>query len=437
MTRLRSSSRAARLGLAALLLVTAGCDETVQLLAPEAPECQVCEAAGQCTPAADGTPCSIGLCEAGACVDDSEPVGDTCASTERFVAVAAGQGHTCALTLSGALYCWGANQDGQLGVGDVNPRLAPALTPGGADWEAIAAGREHTCGLRRDNSAWCWGSNDASQLGLGGEDDEGGVLTPVQLAGPPDAWAQLVGGDDHSCGIDGSGGLWCWGKNEHGELGSNTQLEKLPTPTQITEPPNDWRHVSAGEHHNCSVDWDGRLFCWGSNEGGALGLDGVEQQPLPVLVSDTRTYARVIAGGRHGCAQDIGGATYCWGANDAGQLGIGSSDGAVRTLTRVDPDPGFAALALGERHGCGIAGDGALWCWGANDAGQLGLGDSVSRDVPTRVGTASDWLEIASGDRHTCAVRANGQLFCWGQNLNGQLGVGDIESRPLPSRVCP
>jgi alpha-tubulin suppressor-like RCC1 family protein len=437
MTRVRPPARCARLGLAALLLVTAACEETVQLLAPEAPECQVCDAAGQCMPAADGTPCSIGVCEAGACVDDSDPGADVCASTERFVAVTAGQGHTCALALSGALYCWGGNQVGQLGVGDGDTRLAPAQLPGSADWETVAAGWEHTCGLRRDNSAWCWGSNDDGQLGLGGEDGEDAVLTPVQLAGPPDAWAQLAGGRRHSCGLDGSGGLWCWGRNEHGELGVGAGLEEIPAPTRVADPAADWRQVSAGETHTCSVDWDGRLFCWGSNEDGALGLDDVEEQPLPALISDTRTYARVITGARHGCAQDTGGATYCWGANDAGQAGIGGSAGAVRTLTRVDPDPGFAALALGERHGCGIAGDGGLWCWGANDAGQLGLGDGVSRELPTRVGTASDWLEITSGSRHTCAVRANGQLFCWGENLSGQLGLGDVEPRPLPARVCP
>lgn len=429
--------RAAWLGLAALVLAGA-CEETVQLLPPATPECQVCDATGQCTPAADGTPCSIGVCEASACVDDSEPGGDTCASSERFVAVAAGEGHTCALALSGALYCWGANQDGQLGAGDRDPRLAPAQVPGAADWEAVAAGAEHTCARRRDNTAWCWGSNGEGQLGVGDDEEAGEVVaSPAQLAGPPDAWAELTGGDEHSCGVDGSGGLWCWGKNEHGELGVDTLDEEIPTPTQLTDPAADWRQVSAGEHHSCSVDWDGRLFCWGSNEHGALGLDGVERQPRPALISDARTFTRVIAGGRHNCAQDTGGATHCWGSNTDGQLGLGSGAEDVRTPTRVDPDPGFAALTLGDRHTCGIAGDGALWCWGRNDAGQLGLGDGSRRDAPARVGTASDWLAIASGRRHTCAVRANGQLYCWGENLSGQLGVGDTVARNLPSRVCP
>jgi alpha-tubulin suppressor-like RCC1 family protein len=430
--------RATRLGLAALVLLAA-CDETVQLLAPEAPECQVCDAAGQCAPAADGTPCSIGICAAGTCVDDSDPEVDVCASSERFVSVAAGEGHTCAIALSGALYCWGQNLLGQLGAGDVAPRLTPALVPGAADWEAIAAGWDHTCGRRRDSTAWCWGYNSEGQLGIGGDEVAGEVITsPTQLAAPPAAWAQLAGGGSHTCGLEGSGGgLWCWGENEHGELGLNSVIEEISTPTRIAEPAADWRQVSTGEYHTCSVDWDGRLFCWGSNENSALGLDGVSVQRLPALISDAQTFARVTSGGRHNCAQDTGGATYCWGFNDDGQLGTGSSAEEVRTLARIDPDPGLAALALGERHGCGIAGDGTLWCWGSNDEGQLGLGARARRRGPPRVGTASDWLAIASGRRHTCAVRANGQLFCWGDNLGGQLGLGDTASRPLPSRVCP
>lgn len=412
-----------------LVAALGGCREDVQLAPPAAAlECEVCAADGTCEPAPDGSACADGVCLAGACA----PVSEGCEYNQGFVHVTAGGAHTCAMGVTGQLLCWGDNIDGQLGLGDVQPRLEPSAVAGGP-WELASAGNGHTCGQRADNTAWCWGQNNDGQLGIDSQQDQN---APAALSGDPAAWAQLAAGGHHTCGIDIESGLWCWGDNEKGALGTGGG-ERALTPQSLVTPAVTWREVALGQRYTCAVDWNGDLWCWGENADGALGLDSlIEEQPTPAQVAPGMSFTSVAAGGRHTCAIASTGDLYCWGRNADGELGLGDAGGPVRAPALVDTPERFETLALGAQHSCGVTRDGALYCWGENDLGQLGLGDLEDRDQPTRVGTAADWTAVAGGSQHTCGLRANGALFCWGDNLSGQLGVFDVQPRSLPTQVC-
>jgi alpha-tubulin suppressor-like RCC1 family protein len=137
------------------------------------------------------------------------------------------------------------------------------------------------------------------------------------------------------------------------------------------------------------------------------------------------------------CALTSAGALWCWGLNDDGQLALGMVDVVPHPTPARVGTATWVAIDAGEDHVCGIQTGGSLWCWGENTWGQVGNGSSGS-DVttPTRVGSASDWVAVALGEDHTCGVRAGGSLWCWGANDLGQLGLGSRTLTTLPSRVC-
>jgi len=418
---------------AVAILAIVGCGiEEVELVRDQTPtpvECMVCEAPDECEPVPDGTACATGSCVDGQCV----AVG--CESGERFVEVTAGENHTCALGITGALYCWGKNDKGQLGLGDLIERLEPTPVEEAAGWETVAAGWKHTCAQKRDNTTWCWGDNGDGALGTG--DLVTPQSAPVANVGGDDKWLQIDLGNGDSCAVDRSGGLWCWGKNDRGQLGLG-DAEVRVLPEAISAPEVLWREVSAGEHHTCGVDWEGGLWCWGDNADGRLGLSDETDRATPTRVAAEQGWVRTSTGGGHTCAVDTGGTLYCWGRNTDGEVGAGPDSGDAI----LEPAPAFtslrwAGLGLGDRHSCAVAQDGTLWCWGRNDKGQLGLGDIEPRLSPEQVGTASDWARVSAGKRHTCALRSSGALFCWGLDDSGQLGVNDQVDRLVPTQVCP
>jgi len=420
------------LGLVAVVVIASCGVEDVELARDQAPipvECMVCEAPDSCVPVENGTACSTGTCVDGVCV------GIGCESGERFVEIAVGENHTCALGFTGTLYCWGKNDNGQLGLGDLLERLEP--TPVGAEleWETVAAGWKHTCGQKRDNTSWCWGDNGEGELGAG--DQVTPQSAPVAVAGGGDKWSLMDLGHGHSCSLDRTGSLWCWGRNNDGELGLG-DADLRVAPTEVTDPAVLWRAATAGGHHTCAVDWDGGLFCWGDNAQGRLGLSDETDRSSPTRVAEEGSWVKAGAGGGHTCAVDSAGGLSCWGRNEDGEVGAGPDGPAVSLVpTAVMSSLRWEELSLGDRHSCAVAQEGTLWCWGRNDKGQLGLDDLAARDAPAQIGAANDWSLVSAGKRHTCGLRANGALFCWGLNDWGQLGLDDFVDRTVPTQVCP
>jgi alpha-tubulin suppressor-like RCC1 family protein len=343
-----------------------------------------------------------------------------------FAALSAGQGHACAVR-DGAVWCWGSGTRGELGNGARVARVpAPAPVSALANSTSIHAGEFHTCALDGQGTTRCWGANDQGQLGVL---DFAERLQPAPVTFTPAA-SQLATGFLFTCAVLRDQSLWCWGRNFEGQLAQGEIPSKmgLHTPIQIGSD-RDWTFVSTGQGHTCGIRAPGVLYCWGRNTEGELGLgQGASIQiRSPVRVGDDTDWLRVSAAENETCALKSNGTLWCWGGNPDGQLGLG--DRVRRDLpARVGSRSDWDTVALSTFHACGLA-NGELWCWGRNTEGQLGTGDGDDRLAPTRIGSDRDWTSVSVGAFFTCALKTGGSAWCTGANDEGQLGVGDVERR--------
>lgn len=414
------------IGLCALVVLGA-CHERVQLLdtdTPVATGCVLCTDDVGCNTVPDGTACGDGMCETGQC---TAPTDGTALSS-----VAAGVHNTCAIAASGELFCWGDNTRGQVGVGNTDPQPLPVLVDPGP-WSSVAIGQFHVCGLKSDGSLWCWGGNARGQLGL---DMSGDRSTPQQIASPTLEWSAIAAGTKHTCALTADARLYCWGRGTEGQLGLGDGLDSRG-PAQIDVGSEALRSVDLGGDHSCAIDARSKLWCWGENNLGQLGLGDLALRLEPVALDLGEDVHSVAAGGDHTCALMTSGDVLCFGRNSDGQLGIDDSDNDHHANPQtLAYSLTLDAVGLGSRHSCGLEG-GALWCWGSGDLGQLGLGDQRRKFSPRKLDTAEDWLSVVGGRSHTCALRSDGSLYCWGSNDVGQLGVGPgTAERSLPASVA-
>jgi alpha-tubulin suppressor-like RCC1 family protein len=254
-------------------------------------------------------------------VDRATPV-DVPGLDGGVAAIAAGGGHTCALRDGGTLWCWGWNAAGQLGDGTTIDRSNPVPVEAGRTvFYAIAAGYEHTCALTTSAGVKCWGANASGQLGDGTTSNR---VVPAEAEGLNATILGLSLGEDHTCALMQNRTVQCWGDNSAGQLGNGTAVGGA-FPVQVLGLTGGAFAVSAGSGHTCAIT-DGGIECWGNNAFGQLGNGAQEDSLHPVpVVGFSLTAAFIAAGGSHTCAQTAGGGVRCWGHNSSGQLGDGTT----------------------------------------------------------------------------------------------------------------
>ncbi len=350
-------------------------------------------------------------------------------------AIAAGGTHTCALTDAGGVKCWGANFSGQLGDGSTSQRLAPVDVVGlSSGVKAIAAGGGHSCAVTESGGVKCWGANFSGQLGDGSTSQR---LTPVDVIGLSVGIEAIAAGGGHSCALTGVGGLTCWGDNYYGQLGDGSTANRL-TPVDVTGLSGAVQAIAAGGSHSCAVVTAGGVICWGFNDRGQLGDGSTTQRSTPVDVVGLASGIKAIAVGKsdHTCALTEAGGVKCWGMNFYGQLGDGSTTNRSTPIDVTGLSSGIEAIAAGDSHSCALTDAGVVRCWGNNFNGQLGDGSTTDRLTPVDVvGLPAAIKAIAAGRGHTCALTAAGGVKCWGANFGGQLGDGSTTQRPVPVDV--
>jgi alpha-tubulin suppressor-like RCC1 family protein len=324
-----------------------------------------------------------------------------------------GYGNTCAVKYDGSLWCWGANDYGQVGIGTYENIISTPVQVISSGVLEVSLGWWHTCAMKRDGSLWCWGHNYYGQVGDGTGGDK---KNPVQIMSSGVSSVAL--GGEHTCAIKQDGSLWCWGG-----------LESASTPTQIMS--SEVSAIALGDYHTCAIKTDGSLWCWGRNDYGQLG-DGTntnKNTPVQIMSSEVSS---VALGGNHTCAVKIDGSLWCWGDNSWGQVGLypGSTNAPVLVIWSE-----VSAIALGDYHTCAIKTDGSLWCWGLNQYGQLGDGTNTSKNTPVQI-MSSGVSSVAAGGSNTCVVKQDSSLWCWGNNSAGQVGNGTYgNSISTPTQV--
>ena len=245
------------------------------------------------------------------------------------------------------------------------------------------------------------------------------AVAPVQLQAP-------IAGGHHTCALTNGAATYCWGRNLYGELGAGFISFFEETPRAVTGIPR-FTTLAAGENHSCALKSNGAAFCWGNNAGSQLGSSGgPSANPVPTAVTGGHAFRALVAGDRHTCGIGTDSLTYCWGANDAGQLGDSLPGSGGPTPVLVATRRRYVALAAGGVHTCGVNAL-VVYCWGGNASGELGDSTDSTRRAPVPVRDAVEWLDVTAGTNHTCGRALDHSARCWGKNDHGQLGTGQAD----------
>jgi alpha-tubulin suppressor-like RCC1 family protein len=348
-------------------------------------------------------------------------------TTTFTIPTTAGSAHSCFMLDNGSVKCWGKNNLGQLGLGDTSNRgdnsseMGDNLTVidlgSGRIATAIEAGNHHTCAILDNASIKCWGSNASGQLGLGdtsnrgdGSNEMGDNLTSIDLGSGRIAMA-ITAGDEHTCALLDNASVKCWGENDKGQLGL------------------------------------------GNRDDRGDGIGGMGDSLPAVDLGSGKTATSITTGTEYTCVLLDDDSVKCWGRGHVGQLGNektedrGDEDGETGdSFAKVDlgTNRTATAIAAGNFHTCAILDNSSIKCWGLNDSGQLGIGDTGNRGDGSHasglvqmgdrlpivdLGAGRTARAISAGDRHTCVVLDNTYVKCWGENSYGQLGLGDNSTR--------
>jgi alpha-tubulin suppressor-like RCC1 family protein len=338
--------------------------------------------------------------------------------------VSAGANHSCAVTSTGGVKCFGDNTNGPLGNGTSNsgsyiPGDVTGLTSG---VKAVSAGYAHTCALTNAGGVKCWGSNGFGQLG---DTTTTNRLTPVDVNGLTSGVASISSGDYHTCAVTTTGAAKCWGYNADRQLGDNTTANRS-TPTDVNGLTSGVATISAGATFSCAVTTGGGAKCWGKNADGQVGDTTTTNRATPVDVDGLASgVATISTGEAHACALTTGGAVKCWGDNEFGQVGDNTDIDRKAPVNLTTLASGVASISLGYDHSCAVTTGGGAKCWGDNAIGAVGTGTTTSRFLlPTDVsGLTTGVATVEGGVSHTCAITTANVARCWGYNGTGQSGV--------------
>lgn len=352
--------------------------------------------------------------------------------------LAAGDQYSLGVNKDGVLFAWGLNTSGQLGDGTVISRSRPVRITGINPVNTVAAGGAHVLALLNDKTVWSWGQNGSGQLGDGSTTARS---KPGVVPGLKNIIA-VAAGQGFSLALRDDNTLWAWGRNNFGQLGDGSKLARS-TPVQVVlpNPPADFRgftQIAAGAYHGMALDHEGRLYTWGDNFYGQLGLGNNSSVMVPTFVSNVADLTRIYAGFASSYAISTSSLVLAWGMNSTQQLGM--QDEVARNVPTCISDDCVGvvtpttmlkvnALYVGYHHVLARDPVQDLYYWGLNSVGQLGNQPETflpvqypTKNTTTTRKTAEFMTGFAAGDAHTLGIDLDGYVFGWGSNTAGQLG---------------
>jgi alpha-tubulin suppressor-like RCC1 family protein len=348
-------------------------------------------------------------------------------------ALAAGHAHSLAIRNDGIAFGWGANADGQLGLGATGAdRLLPETISGLTSGVAVQGGSTFSHALKTNGTLVGFGANTHGRLGIGSTDPS---LLPAALSGLSGVVA-ISNGENHGLALKADGSIYAFGGNDYGQLAESTSVTQRTSPTLISSV-TTVSAIAAGEYFSLALKQNGTISSWGRNWAGQLGNNSTTDSSTPVSVSSITTATAISANWVHALALLADGTVRAWGYNFYGQLGNGESgSSANRTIpVEVEDLTDVVAIGAGASFSVALKDDGTVWTWGSNAHGQLGDGTNTDHVTPAQVSGLSDITAIAVGYYHALAMTSNGTVYAWGLNTDGQLGDGTTTNRNAPVQI--
>jgi hypothetical protein len=336
-----------------------------------------------------------------------------------MVAANCGGNSSYTIDSAGVLHAWGDNSFGQLGISSLAATSVPVVVPvpaGATAWTFIAPGERHCVALANDGFLYAWGDHTQGQLGTG-DLPQPESRVPLKVPFPPEVtrWRTLASGSFHSLAVSDQGRLYVWGDNRFGQLGlGSTNPVNRPTLVDFPVGVTAWVSLAAGKYHSLAVADNQLLFAWGNGAWGQLGVPlPLGQQKLSTPTKLEGLWRSVAAGQHFSVALDYLGRLAFWGRFDA--------------FTRIDvpqlrgPDI-YSKVVAGGEHYLAVRNDGMLYAGGNNDQGQSGFVELFNA------------FAIAAGRQHSLALTADCVLYAFGTNSHGQLAL-PRSAAMAPTRV--
>ena len=343
------------------------------------------------------------------------------------------------------LYAWGYNDAGQIGQNQSTPnpgstKSSPIQIGSATDWRQlsyIGSGREHMSCLRTDyepgsGTLYGWGNNAQGQLGLSNTVSRSSPTQTYQ--GSEWEWNQVAKGFGHQLGVLTSGKLYSWGYNTFGQLGLNQS-----GPTTKDDPDSGsnlglgWavgqNTIASNTYGNYAIKTNGALWCWGRNNKGQLGQDNTTDYSSPVQISGT--WNKIFAGANSVGAINPSGELYTWGDGSDGVLG--HSNTTDYSSPKQLPGTTWATAAFGPARGAFLKTTGEMYMCGSNTSGQLGQNNTTQYSSPRQI--PGTWTKMCNPQGAQGGIKSDGSLWTWGGNGEGKLGHNNQQNYSSPKQV--
>jgi len=343
--------------------------------------------------------------------------------------IACGAYEGLSINYTGQLYYWGG------GNPTITPKI-PTLINSDTDWVAVYGGTQYRIAKKSNGTLWAWGFNGSGQLGLGTTSATGDTIIPEQIGTSTD-WNTVSAGGAQTIALKNDGTLWSWGSNQYGQLGDGTSSNYNASPTQVGIE-NNWHAISAGSSHTLAIKNDGTLWAWGRNNYGQLGDGTLVNKSVPTQIGTDTNWKSISASYTNSLALKSDGTLWAWGYNNAGQVGNGTNNFTpVTSPSQVGTDTDWQKISSGRYSSYGLKQNGTIYHFGTNTAGQNGNGSIAIQnfDTPIQIGVENDWTIICAGSDFVLAKKTNGNLYSWGYNYAGQLGIGNTIDQYSPVLV--
>jgi len=349
-------------------------------------------------------------------------------------------GSSYGIDKNGRIWAWGTNTSGALGNNSTTNRSTPVSVCGAVKtFCAITAGLTFAVAIDNYGDAWAWGLITNGRLGI---QYNTSISTPKSIQGANKTFCTIagtMGGSfvNYGSAIDKNGRLWTWGNNSTGQLGINSITSQI-TPVSVCGAVKTFCKISNGASTSAAIDKNGRVWMWGSAASGALGDNSVTSKRTPISICGAvKTFCQISVGADYAYALDKNGRIWAWGSATDGKIGDNSITnkstpvsicGAVKTFCQIAINVNNSSAAIDK--------NGRVWMWGRNTAGMLGDNSIVNRSTPVSIcGAVKTFCKISVGNEHTAAIDKNGRAWAWGNNGAGNLGDGTGVSKSTPVSV--